>query len=102
MKIEMTPEQMQMVQTFMELLAAHNARQAAEARAQEAIASELAGKLAAGSADLDEPEVRLLLTFVQGIDVLRGVNPAMFTEDTAARLRELQPKIVAAKTKLDN
>lgn len=102
MKIEMTPEQMLMVQTFMELQAANSARQAEEARTHAAIASGLAEKLAAGSTDLDEPEVRLLLTFVQNIDVLRGVNPAVWTEDSAAHLRDIQPKIVAAKTKLDN
>jgi hypothetical protein len=66
------------------------------------VASVLAGKLSAGLTDLNEPEVLLLLTFVQGIDVFRGTNPDMLTEHGAALLRELQPQIAAAKAKFDN
>lgn len=102
MKIEMTPEQVQIIRTFMEAHAAHSARQATEFRVQEITANGLAGKLAAGSTEFNEAEIRLLLTFVQGIDVFRGMHPTMFTEEGAALLRELQPRVAAAKAKLDN
>lgn len=102
MKIEMTPEQLQIIRTFMELQAAHSVRQVAEAKAQAAVFTGLAEKLADGSTDFDEREVRQLLTFLQNVSVLRGANPAMFTEESVMLLQELQPRIVAAKDKLDN
>lgn len=102
MKIDFTPEQARIIGWFMGLQAENGLRQAAEIREQAEAAGRVSQKVAEGCVDLDEAEIRTLLTFLNGLGLIAGMAPSLIKDDAAAQLKELLPQIEGAKRKLDN
>ncbi|TXN52360.1 hypothetical protein [Methylobacterium sp. WL2] len=102
MKIDFSAEQAQIVAWFMRMQADNGLRQAAEMKAQAEAATSLAQKVSDGTVELDEAEVRTLLTFLNGLGLIAGMAPGLIKDEAAAQLKELLPRIESAKRKLDN
>lgn len=102
MKIDFSPEQAQIVAMFMKMQAEHGLKQAAEMKAQAEAAASIAQKMAGGSVDLEELEIRTLRNFLGSLDVIAGMAPGLIKDEAAAQLKELLPRMDTAKKRLDN